>query len=91
MDANRNPQRSDLALVLAGEAGQGVQAVESLLTEAFRQEGYHVFAEEGRPTFNESVGIFQDDATPLFRRTVDTDRLRTLIEEYRTKGDVPNF
>ena len=44
MDANRNPQRSDLAIVLAGEAGQGVQAVESLLTEAFRQEGYHVFA-----------------------------------------------
>ena len=48
------------------------------------------FAEEGRPTFDESVGIFQDDATPLFRRTVDTDRLRTLIEEYRTKGDI-NF
>ena len=44
MDANSNPESGDLALVLAGEAGQGVQAVEALLTDAFRQEGYHVFA-----------------------------------------------
>ena len=40
------------------------------------------FAEENRPTFHESVGVFQDDATPLFKRTLDRDRLRALIETY---------
>lgn len=43
MDANVNHERIGLSLVLAGAAGQGVQTVESLLTRAFRQEGYHVF------------------------------------------------
>lgn len=33
-----------LALVLAGEAGQGVQVVEALLSEAFRGLGYYVFS-----------------------------------------------
>ena len=41
--------------------------------------------EEGRPTFEENVGIFQDNATPLFKRTLDTGRLRDLIETYRGK------
>lgn len=44
MTAHYNPAENDLAIVLAGEAGQGVQAIGSLLTRAFRQEGFHVFA-----------------------------------------------
>jgi len=44
MEATANHGRNELSLVLAGEAGQGVQAVEAILTRAFRQEGYHVFA-----------------------------------------------
>ena len=44
MGVNANHQRRELALVLAGEAGQGVQTVEALLTQAFRREGYQVFA-----------------------------------------------
>ena len=44
MRANGNQGRNELSLVLAGEAGQGVQTVELLLTRAFRQEGYHVFS-----------------------------------------------
>ena len=43
-DSNPNSERSDLAFILAGEAGQGVQTVEALLTEAFRQAGHHVFS-----------------------------------------------
>jgi 2-oxoglutarate/2-oxoacid ferredoxin oxidoreductase subunit alpha len=34
----------DRAIVLAGEAGQGIQVIESLLTRAFRREGYHLFS-----------------------------------------------
>lgn len=41
------------------------------------------FEHEGRPTFEESCGIFQDDETPLFRRRVDREKLRTLIDSYR--------
>ena len=44
MRANGNQGRNELSLVLAGEAGQGIQTVELLLTRAFRQEGYHVFS-----------------------------------------------
>ena len=39
-------------------------------------------AEEGRPTFHESIGVFQDDDTPLFKRRLDRDRLRALIGTY---------
>ena len=42
------------------------------------------FAEEKRPTFEENTGIFQEDITPLFRRELDTGRLRELIETYRS-------
>lgn len=45
------------------------------------------FIEEGRPTFEENTGIFQEDTTPLFKRKLDTGKLRTLIETYR--GKVP--
>ena len=41
------------------------------------------FAEKGRPTFHESARVFENDATPLFKRTLDRARLRALIEVYR--------
>ena len=34
----------DLAVVLCGEQGQGIQTVEQTLTQAVRQAGYHVFS-----------------------------------------------
>ncbi len=43
MTASYAPERSDLAIVLAGEAGQGVQAIGSLLAKAFKQERFYVF------------------------------------------------
>ncbi|MCX8093460.1 MAG: 2-oxoacid:acceptor oxidoreductase subunit alpha [Candidatus Goldbacteria bacterium] len=33
-----------LSIVLAGEAGQGIQSVESLLVNLFKKSGYHIFA-----------------------------------------------
>ncbi|MFB2623972.1 2-oxoacid:acceptor oxidoreductase subunit alpha [Methanothermobacter marburgensis] len=36
--------RDDAALVLCGEAGQGIQTVEALLIRAFRATGYHIFS-----------------------------------------------
>ncbi|MBF0408150.1 MAG: 2-oxoacid:acceptor oxidoreductase subunit alpha [Candidatus Riflebacteria bacterium] len=33
-----------LAIVLAGEAGSGVQSIETIVTRAFRRDGFHVFA-----------------------------------------------
>lgn len=41
------------------------------------------FQEVGRPTFEESCGVFQDDARPLFRRTPDREKLRALMARYR--------
>jgi 2-oxoglutarate ferredoxin oxidoreductase subunit alpha len=35
---------SDISIVLAGEAGQGVQSIESILTSLAKRSGYHVFA-----------------------------------------------
>jgi 2-oxoglutarate ferredoxin oxidoreductase subunit alpha len=46
MDADSEARRNDLAIVLAGEAGQGIQAIESLLTRAFRREGFYVFSSQ---------------------------------------------
>jgi 2-oxoglutarate ferredoxin oxidoreductase subunit alpha len=34
----------DLAIVLCGEAGQGIQTVEHVLTRVLKRSGYHVFA-----------------------------------------------
>lgn len=45
------------------------------------------YAEEGRPTFEESSGLYQDDHTPFFRRTLDRNNLRDLIETYRGGPD----
>ncbi len=36
--------RAELSLVLAGEAGQGIQTIEGILTAVFRAAGFHVFA-----------------------------------------------
>ena len=44
MEGNPSPERRELALVFAGEAGQGVQTIESLLREAFHKEGCYVFS-----------------------------------------------
>lgn len=46
MEAGSGLAAKDLSIVLAGEAGQGIQAIEALLTQAFRREGYHVFASQ---------------------------------------------
>lgn len=37
-------QKQDISIVLCGEAGQGVQTVEFLLTRLLKLAGYHVFA-----------------------------------------------
>ncbi len=44
MGGNPNLGKNELNIVIAGEAGQGLQAVESLLSKAFRKEGYYVFS-----------------------------------------------
>lgn len=36
--------RSDVAIVVAGQAGQGIQTIESILTTVLKRTGYHVFA-----------------------------------------------
>ncbi|HNW33339.1 MAG TPA: 2-oxoacid:acceptor oxidoreductase subunit alpha [Candidatus Ozemobacteraceae bacterium] len=44
MTFETHPARDDVSIVLAGEAGSGIQTIESVLTRAFRLEGFHVFA-----------------------------------------------
>jgi 2-oxoglutarate ferredoxin oxidoreductase subunit alpha len=36
--------KRDIAVVVAGEAGQGIQTIETVLTRALKRSGYHVFA-----------------------------------------------
>jgi 2-oxoglutarate/2-oxoacid ferredoxin oxidoreductase subunit alpha len=36
--------RKELAVVLSGEAGQGINTIETLLTQVLKQQGYYVFA-----------------------------------------------
>lgn len=36
--------KHDVAIVVAGEAGQGIQTIESILTMVLKRSGYHVFA-----------------------------------------------
>lgn len=36
--------KDDLTIVLAGEAGQGIQTIEALLTRLLKSGGYHIFA-----------------------------------------------
>lgn len=44
MVIGRSSVRSAFAIVLAGEAGSGIQTIETVLTQAFRCAGFHVFA-----------------------------------------------
>lgn len=39
-----SPSRESCTIVLAGEAGSGIQTIEGILTRAFRRDGFHVFA-----------------------------------------------
>jgi 2-oxoglutarate/2-oxoacid ferredoxin oxidoreductase subunit alpha len=36
--------KNDLVIVLAGEAGQGIQSIESTITLLLKRSGYHVFS-----------------------------------------------
>ena len=44
MAFERSSVRNSLSIVLAGEAGSGIQTIETVLTQAFRREEFHVFA-----------------------------------------------
>lgn len=37
-------KRTDISILLAGQAGQGIQTIQKLLMHALRKAGYHVFA-----------------------------------------------
>jgi 2-oxoglutarate ferredoxin oxidoreductase subunit beta len=45
-----------------------------------------LFREEGRPTFEENLGIYQSDPRPLFERRTDLARLRSHLDEARVTG-----
>jgi 2-oxoglutarate ferredoxin oxidoreductase subunit alpha len=36
--------QTDIPIVLGGEAGQGIQTIEELLTKILKLNGYHVYA-----------------------------------------------
>ena len=36
--------KEDVSIVLCGEAGQGIQTVETILVQAIKKGGYHVFS-----------------------------------------------
>ena len=36
--------RGSISIVVGGEAGQGIQTIEYLLTKLLKMEGYHIFA-----------------------------------------------
>ena len=36
--------RKDVSIVLCGEAGQGIQTVETILVKAIKKSGYNVFS-----------------------------------------------
>ncbi|MHC4691138.1 MAG: 2-oxoacid:acceptor oxidoreductase subunit alpha [Planctomycetota bacterium] len=44
IDDNLSPQKKDLTVVLCGQAGQGIQTVEYLLTRIFKLADYNIFA-----------------------------------------------
>ena len=37
-------EKEDISLVLCGEAGQGIQTVETILAQAIKKSGYHIFS-----------------------------------------------
>jgi 2-oxoglutarate ferredoxin oxidoreductase subunit alpha len=44
MNSSTSPSRRSVSIVIAGEAGQGIQTIEYLLAKILKLEGYHVFA-----------------------------------------------
>lgn len=44
MAFEKSSVRSAFGIVLSGEAGSGIQTIETVLTQAFRRDGFHVFA-----------------------------------------------
>jgi 2-oxoglutarate/2-oxoacid ferredoxin oxidoreductase subunit beta len=42
------------------------------------------FEEAGRPTFEENTGVYKNGLTPLYEHKVEREKLRALIEQYRT-------
>jgi len=46
METNRENSGNGCAIVIAGQAGQGIQTIEALLVRGFLQEGYHVFSSQ---------------------------------------------
>jgi 2-oxoglutarate ferredoxin oxidoreductase subunit alpha len=44
MNQFQSDKKGDLSIVLCGEAGQGIQTVEQILTQVLKQSGYNVFA-----------------------------------------------
>jgi len=45
-----------------------------------------VFYLNPKPSFEENVGLYQEDARPLYERQVDTDKLTTLIDSFKMTG-----
>jgi len=39
-----SPAANDISIVLAGEAGQGIQTIEQLLTKILKLDGFHIYA-----------------------------------------------
>lgn len=46
MAMTRKNRGNECSIVIAGEAGQGIQTIESLLVRGFREEGYHLFTSQ---------------------------------------------
>jgi 2-oxoglutarate ferredoxin oxidoreductase subunit alpha len=44
MNKNLPSKKDDISIVLCGEAGQGIQTVESILVHVFKRSNFHVFA-----------------------------------------------
>lgn len=44
MNAHRTQKKEEVSVVLCGEAGQGIQTVEQILTRCLKLSGFHVFA-----------------------------------------------
>jgi 2-oxoglutarate ferredoxin oxidoreductase subunit beta len=39
------------------------------------------YVDHTRPTFEENLGIYQDNSQPLFQRNIALDRLKNLIQQ----------
>ncbi|MFA4844726.1 MAG: 2-oxoacid:acceptor oxidoreductase subunit alpha [Candidatus Margulisiibacteriota bacterium] len=79
--------KDEVSVVLSGEAGQGVQAVERLLTRVIKQAGYHVFA--AKEYMSRVRGGTNSTSFRISSRRVDAfiDRIDLLIQldDGRTK------